>query len=93
MGTASDRCCGDRTFHSCLHRALIFFLVVHSPLPIVVNDMSPTSRNILMTKCADDITCSIPVGSNVNDYVSREAENIKVWAVRNLMKLNLSKTK
>ena len=59
----------------------------------MVNNVNPTSRNILMTKCADGKTCSIPVGPNVNDYVSREAENSKVWAVRNLMKLNLSKTK
>ena len=46
-----------------------------------------------MTKYADDITCSIPVGLNVNDSVSEEVENIKVWAEENLMKLNLSKTK
>ena len=38
-------------------------------------------------------TCSIPVGPNVDDYASREVENIKAWAVKNLMKLNLSKTK
>lgn len=46
-----------------------------------------------MTKYADDVTCSIPVGPNVDDYASREVENIKAWAVKNLMKLNLSKTK
>ena len=46
-----------------------------------------------MTKYADDITCSIPVGPNVNDNASEEVENIKVWAEENLMKLNLSKTK
>ena len=39
------------------------------------------------------ITCSIPVGPGVNDYASGEVENIKVWAEKNLMKLNLSKTK
>ena len=44
-----------------------------------------------MTKYADDITCSIPVGPNVNDSASEELE--KVWAEENLMKLNLSKTK
>ena len=46
-----------------------------------------------MTKYADDVTCGIPVGPNVDDYASREVENIKAWAVKNLMKLNLSKTK
>ena len=46
-----------------------------------------------MTKYADDVTCSIPVGPNVDDYASREVENIKAWVVKNLMKLNLSKTK
>ena len=33
------------------------------------------------------------VGPSVNDYASGEVENIKVWAEKNLMKLNLSKTK
>ena len=60
---------------------------------IMVNDIRPTSQNTLMTKYADDITCSIPVGPNVNDNASEEVENIKVWAEENLMKLNLSKTK
>jgi len=46
-----------------------------------------------MTKYADDITCSIPVGPNVNDTTAEEVEKIKVWAEENLMKLNLSKTK
>ena len=41
---------------------------------IMVNDMSPTSQNTLMTKYAHDITCSIPVGPNVNDSASEEAE-------------------
>ena len=35
----------------------------------------PTSQNTLMTKYADDITCSIPVGPNVNDSASDEVEN------------------
>ena len=60
---------------------------------IMVNDVSPTSQNILMTKYADDITCSIPVGTNVNNYAYWEVENIKVLAGKNLMKLNLYKTK
>ena len=59
---------------------------------IMVNDIIPTSKNILMTKYADDVTCSIPVWPNVDDYASSEVENIKAWAVKNLMKLNLSKT-
>ena len=29
---------------------------------IMVNDISPTSQNTVMTKYADDITCSTPVG-------------------------------
>ena len=60
---------------------------------IMVNDIGPTSQNTLMTKCADDTTCSIPVGPDVNDRASEEVENIKAWAEGNLMKLNLSKTK
>ena len=59
----------------------------------MVNDVSPTSQNTLKTKYADDITCSILVGPNVNDTTSEEVENIKVWAEENLMKLNLRKTK
>ena len=45
---------------------------------IMVNDISPTYQNTLMTKYADDITCSIPVGPNVNDSASEEVEKIKV---------------
>ena len=37
---------------------------------IMVNDIGQTSQNTLMTKCADDITCSIPVGPDVNDRAS-----------------------
>ena len=44
---------------------------------IMVNDISPTSQNTLMTKYADDITCSIPVGLNVNDSASDEVENFE----------------
>ena len=60
---------------------------------VLVNDISLTSQNTLMTKYAGDITCNIPVGPNVNDSASEKVENIKVWAEENLMKLNLSKTK
>ena len=62
-------------------------------LTIMVNDIGPTSQNTLMTKYADDITCSIPVGPYVNDRASEEVENTTAWAEENLMKLNLSKTK
>ena len=58
----------------------------------MVNDIGPTTQNTLMTKYADDITCSIPVGPYVNDRASEEVENIKAWAEENLMKLNLSKS-
>ena len=62
-------------------------------LTIMVNDTSATSQGTFMTKYADDITCSIPVGPSVSDSASEEVENIKVWAEENLMKLTLSKTK
>ena len=39
---------------------------------IMVNDINPSSQNTLMTKYADDITCCIPVGPNVNDSASEE---------------------
>ena len=42
-----------------------------------------------MTKYTDDITCSIPVGPNVNDSASEEVENIKVWAEENVMKISI----
>ena len=61
--------------------------------PVLFTIMVNDSKNILMTTYADDVTCSITVGPNVDDYASREVENIKAWAVKNLMKLNLSKTK
>ena len=44
---------------------------------IMVNDIRPTSQNTLMTKYADDITCSIPVRPNVNDSASEGVENIR----------------
>ena len=45
---------------------------------IMIIDISSTSQNTLITKYADDITCSIPVGSNVKDSASEEVENVKV---------------
>ena len=35
---------------------------------------SSTSKNISMTKYADDVTYSIPIGPNVNDHASREVK-------------------
>ena len=60
---------------------------------IMINDISPTSQHTIMTKYADDITGSIPAGPNVNDNASEEVENVKDWAEKSLIKLNLSKTK
>ena len=45
---------------------------------VMVTDIIPTSQKTLMTKYANDITRSIPVGPNVNDSASEEVENIKV---------------
>ena len=56
---------------------------------IMEKDMSPAPQNTLMTKYTDDITCSIPVGPNVNDSASEEVEIIKVWAEENLMKISI----
>jgi len=81
----------DRQQRACVDKVMTSFLPVL--LTIMVNDIGPTSQNTLMTKYADDITCSIPVGPYVNDRASEEVENIKAWAEENLMKLNLSKTK
>ena len=94
----------DRQQRVCVDKVMAPFLPANRGVPqgtvlgpvllfILVNDVSPTSQNTLMTKYADDITCSIPTGPNVNDSASDEVENFKVWAVENLMKLNLSNTK
>ena len=88
----------DRQQRVCVDKVMAPFLPVNRGVPlgpvlftIMVNDISPTSQNTLMTKYADDITCSIPVGPYVNDSASEEVENIKVWAEENLMKLQYSK--
>ena len=67
----------DRQQRVCVDKVMTPFLPVNRGVrpgtvlgpvrfAIMVNDISPTSRNILMTKYADDITCSTPVGPNIN---------------------------
>ena len=60
----------------------------------MVNDIKPVSPQTLLIKYADDITASVPVttGSNLTDSSHYEVENIKRWADKNLMTLNMKKT-
>ena len=61
---------------------------------IMVNDINPVSLETLLIKYADDITVSVPVttGPNLTDSSLYEVENIKRWADKNLMTLNMKKT-
>ena len=61
---------------------------------IMVNDIKPVSPQTLLIKYADDITASVPVttGPNLTDSSHYEVENIKRWADKNLMTLNMKKT-
>ena len=61
-------------------------------LSIVVNDIRPAypERNLLL-KYADDLTLSVP-GSAYQDHSLVEVNSIQHCAVRNRMKLNLTKT-
>ena len=61
---------------------------------IMVNDIKPVSPQTLLIKYADDITASVPVtiGPNHTDSSHYEVENIKRWADKNLMTLNMKKT-
>lgn len=58
---------------------------------IMVNDIRPIypERNLLL-KYADDLTLSVPVSAH-QDSSLIEVNSIQHWAVRNRMKLNLSK--
>ena len=59
---------------------------------IMVNDIKPVSPETLLIKYADDdITASVPVttGPNLTDSSLYEVENIKRWADKNLMTLNM----
>ena len=59
---------------------------------IMVNDIRPVypERNLLL-KYADDLTLSVPVSAH-QDHSLIEVNSIQHWAVRNRMKLNLTKT-
>ncbi|CAB4017597.1 Hypothetical predicted protein [Paramuricea clavata] len=59
---------------------------------LMVDDIKPKQpeTNVLV-KFADDMTVSAPVKSN-SDYATMEVRNIKNWARRNRMTLNLTKT-
>ena len=55
---------------------------------MILNRSAPKT---LLIKYADDITASVPVttGPNLTDSSHYEVENIKRWADKNLMTLNM----
>ena len=59
---------------------------------IMVNDIRPVypERNLLL-KYADDLTLRVPVSAH-QDHSFIEVNSIQHWAVRNRLKLNLTKT-
>ena len=59
---------------------------------VMVNDIRPVypERNLLL-KYADDLTLSVPVSAH-QDHSFIEVNSVQHWAVRNRMKLNLTKT-
>ena len=59
---------------------------------LMVNDIKPADGdNNLLVKFADDITVSVPV-KNGKDTALTEVTNIKDWANKNRMIVNISKT-
>ena len=59
---------------------------------MILNRSAP--KPYVLIKYADDITASVPVttGPNLTDSSLYEVENIKRWADKNLMTLNMKKT-
>ena len=60
---------------------------------VMVNDIRPVypERNLLL-KYADDLMLSVPAVSSHQDHSFTDVNSIENWAVRNRVKLNLTKT-